>query len=54
MPYAVGAIEPNHVSGATLDQTVRDFYDAWKERYLVQACGAGQYVVAAGNNLRCR
>lgn len=52
--YAAGSIKPNHISPAALDQAVRDFYDAWKARYLVQTCGAGRYVVAAnvrGGNL---
>lgn len=43
--YAAGAITPNHVGQATQDQAVRDFYDAWKARYLKQDCGAGRYVV---------
>jgi endo-1,4-beta-D-glucanase Y len=46
--YAAGSILPNHVSQAMLDQAVRDFYDAWKEEYVVQACGSGRYVVKAG------
>ena len=32
---------PSHLSQPALDQAVRDFYDAWKARYLKQACGAG-------------
>ncbi|GIW45540.1 MAG: hypothetical protein KatS3mg077_2822 [Candidatus Binatia bacterium] len=45
MAYAAGSILPNHVSQATLDQAVRDFYDVWKARYLAQTCGAGRFVV---------
>jgi len=45
MSYAPGTIRPNHVSQAALDQAVRDFYDAWKARFLVQTCGAGRWVV---------
>ena len=45
MSYAAGTILPNHVSQATLDQAVRDFYDAWKIRFLRQTCGAGRWVV---------
>lgn len=45
LTYAAGSIRPNHVSQATLDQAVRDFYDAWKLRYLKQTCGTGRYVV---------
>ncbi|MBI3783156.1 MAG: hypothetical protein HY270_07130 [Deltaproteobacteria bacterium] len=43
--YAAGAILPSHVSQAALDQAVRDFYDAWKQRYVKQTCGSGRYVV---------
>ena len=53
MSYAAGSIRPNHLAQATLDQSVRDFYDAWKAEYVTEACGAGRYVVlthvAAGN-----
>lgn len=45
MSYAGGSILPNHVPQATLDQAVRDFYDAWKAEYVTEACGAGRYVV---------
>ena len=30
MSYAAGTIRPSHVSDASLDQSVRDFYDGWK------------------------
>ena len=43
--YAVGSIRPNHLPAAALDQATRDFYDAWKARFLRQTCGAGRYVV---------
>jgi len=43
--YASGAILPDHVGAANRDQAVRDFYDAWKARYLRQTCGSGRYVV---------
>ncbi len=46
--YAAGSILPNHLSQATLDQAVRDFYDSWKAEYLSQDCGAGRYLVRAG------
>ncbi len=45
MSYAAGTIRPSHVSQATLDQAVRDFYDAWKARFLEQTCGTGHWVV---------
>src|SRR3989442_7878161 len=46
--YAMGAILPDHVSQAAMDQAVRDFYDGWKGQYLRQTCGTGRYVVATG------
>ena len=45
--YASGSILPNHLSQSALDQATRDFYDAWKGRFLEQTCGAGRYVVEA-------
>lgn len=48
MTYAAGTIRPNHVGQAAQDQAVRDFYDAWKARYLKQVCGTGRWVVLAG------
>ena len=43
--YAPGTIRPSHVGQAALDQAVRDFYDAWRARFLRQTCDAGQWVV---------
>jgi len=55
MSYAAGSIRPNNHPQADLDQAVRDFYDHWKQEYLVPACGAGRYVVltrvGGGGNL---
>ena len=45
MSYAAGTIGPSHVGQAVLDQSVRDFYDAWKARFLSQTCGTGRWVV---------
>lgn len=45
MAYAAGTIRPGHVNQATLDQAVRDFYDAWKARFLRQTCGTDRWVV---------
>jgi len=50
MPYAAGTIRPSHVGQATLDQAVRDFYDAWKARFLRQTCGPGRWVVLTGTD----
>lgn len=43
--YTAGSITPSHLTQPQLDQAVADFYDAWKQRYLTEACGAGRYVV---------
>lgn len=48
MSYAAGSIRPNHLSQAALDQSVRDFWDQWKAKYVARACGAGRRVVLAG------
>lgn len=53
LAYTAGSIRPGHPQ-ATLDQAVRDFYDAWKATYVKQVCGPGRYVVeakAGGGNL---
>ncbi len=50
LAYTAGSIRPNHVSQGTLDQAVRDFYDAWKSAYVVEACGAGRYVVESNTD----
>ncbi|WP_424769361.1 glycosyl hydrolase family 8 [Paenibacillus sp. sgz302251] len=34
--YKEGTIKPNHVGQARLDQTVKDFYDIWKSKYLIR------------------
>jgi hypothetical protein len=44
--YASGAILPDHLSQAELDDAVRDFYDYWKGHYLATGCGDGRYYVA--------
>ncbi len=52
--YVAGTIQPNHVSGAAMDQAARDFYDAWKAAYVEQGCGTGRAYVRAsiqGGNL---
>ncbi len=35
--YAAETLRPNHFSQSQMDQHVRDFYDAWKARFLVDA-----------------
>lgn len=50
--YTAGSILPSHRSQAELDQATRDFYTAWKSRYLEAGCGDGRsYVNIRGNGL---
>lgn len=54
MSYAAGTIRPSHVTAAAQDTAVRDFYDAWKARFLRQTCGSGRWIVLTAtdaNNL---
>lgn len=44
--YTPGSILPNHKPRATLDQSVRDFYDVWKGAFVRSGCGAGRYYIA--------
>lgn len=34
--YKARTIKPNHVNQAQLDQSVKDFYDIWKSKYLIR------------------
>lgn len=43
--YTRGCILPNHVSQTSLDNSVRSFYNLWKERYINSNCNKGQYYV---------
>lgn len=43
--YAVGTIKPNLVTQTGLDQTVTNFYDQWKAKYLRAGCGVGRYYI---------
>ena len=43
--YAGGVIKPNHVSQQQLDDSVRSFYENWKERYVHDDAGPGQYYI---------
>ncbi|MGB8166926.1 MAG: glycosyl hydrolase family 8, partial [Chthoniobacteraceae bacterium] len=44
-PYAAGAIKPNHVPQARLDEATRNFYESWKKAYLLPATKRGQFFV---------
>ncbi|KAA9041159.1 beta-glucanase [Ginsengibacter hankyongi] len=43
--YAGSTIKPNHVSQQQLDDSVASFYNKWKERYINDDAGEGQYYV---------
>lgn len=43
--YSSGVIRPNHVSHRQLDDSVRSFYNRWKERYINEDAGEGQYYI---------
>lgn len=43
--YAPGTIRPSHKSQKQLDQTVKNFYRLWRQRYVRAGCKAGHYVV---------
>jgi endoglucanase len=43
--YGPGILIPNHVGRGELDDSVRSFYTAWKNRYIRQGCDEGQYYV---------
>lgn len=51
--YSKGVIKPNHVSQQQMDDSVRSFYNNWKERYINDDSGVGQYYIwvegSAGN-----
>lgn len=43
--YATGSIKPNNYTQSQLDNQVKNFYDKWKERYIVQGCVTNQYYI---------
>jgi hypothetical protein len=43
--YSKGVIKPNQVSQQQLDDGVRSFYNAWKERYINDDAGKGQFYI---------
>jgi endo-1,4-beta-D-glucanase Y len=43
--YRNGVIKPSHVSQQQMDDSVRSFYNTWKERYINDDAGEGQYYV---------
>jgi hypothetical protein len=52
-PYFGGAILPNHISQAAMDDTVRSFYRQWKQHYILPGCSPGEkYVWFEGTSSR--
>jgi endoglucanase len=45
--YSNGVIKPGHVSQQQMDDSVRSFYNSWKERYINDDSGEGQYYIWA-------
>jgi endo-1,4-beta-D-glucanase Y len=43
--YFRETILPNHISRNAMDEAVRSFYDEWKERYIHDDCGIGEYYI---------
>ena len=43
--YSSGVIKPNHITQQQLDDNVISFYNTWKERYINDDAGEGQYYV---------
>jgi endo-1,4-beta-D-glucanase Y len=43
--YYTGTIKPNHIPQQEMDDSVQSFYLVWKERYINNDCGQGQYYV---------
>src|ERR1700744_1332802 len=44
-PYRVGTILPDHISQEVMDDSVRSFYQAWKEHYIRIGCGPDEAYV---------
>lgn len=49
--YTAGVIKPNHVTQQQLDDSVQSFYNNWKERYINDDAGEGQYYVWVENSV---
>lgn len=55
--YTAGTIKPINYTQSQLDNSVKAFYNQWKEIYLKNNCGASQYYVwfdeSSANNSIC-
>src|SRR5690348_691361 len=43
--YYPGTIKPSNVSQRQMDDSVRSFYNAWKQRYINSGCDLNEYYV---------
>jgi endoglucanase len=43
--YQSGVIIPSHISRQQMDDSVSSFYTVWKERYINNDCGGGQFYI---------
>ncbi len=43
--YTAGSIKPNVVSQSAMDKKVKQFYNKWKARYIVNGCAPDEYYV---------
>jgi endo-1,4-beta-D-glucanase Y len=43
--YFTGTIKPGHISQQQMDSSVQSFYSAWKERYINDDAGPGEYYI---------
>lgn len=50
--YADGVIIPNHITRWQMDDSVQNFYTNWKERYVNDDAGAGQYYIWTENAVK--
>src|ERR1700744_5878640 len=41
-PYQAGTILPDHISQQEMDDSVRSFYRAWKQHYVLPGCSQGE------------
>ncbi len=44
-PYLGGAILPSHLSRGAMDDSVRSFYQRWKQHYILPGCSEGEKYV---------
>jgi endo-1,4-beta-D-glucanase Y len=47
--YFSGVIKPNHITQQQLDESTTAFYNVWKERYINDDAGDGQYYIWTEN-----